>query len=446
MHIFIFVVYRIYRMSKLLAMQSVKPDGYSYNGDAVYKMGPSVMKEYVHPVVKDSVSASVSGASSDCTIKFTDPNEQGILTDLRFQMSAGSGGASTCAFPNPWLIFDNLELFDDGVSVDKIRNQDEIRLRLNMYLRAMQNQLWVENQKNVGGTPSASWNQLSISTAATVVDLSLMPLFYGSLMNRPTTSFGELRVQYTFAVDGGTTATTGSFCVAGSATNEYPLLSYSSIKIRSVVMRPTDKRIMPAGNYVQVIDKFHTIIKNGAFNTADTDYFSIKLNSDFPITNSCKGIFIWAESPDLRTAYNDAQNAQIVSIPESLCVEVRLNSNVLFSHKLSASDLIKRRRYIHDVQMRNFSVPFEASVLASGNDVNEYVVILTYIDFTNLELHESHWDVLSGIPSTTVIEVDVHCGTSGVDADNTNLHAGLHYIETVTKKDRLAVINRNPAV
>jgi hypothetical protein len=253
-----------------------------------------------------------------------------------------------------------------------------------------------------------------------------------------------LRIQYRFAVDTGSTAGTGAFCVAGSATNEYPLLTYSNIRMSSLVYRNTDPRLAPKGNYVQVIDRFHTIIKNGAFNTADTDKFTIKLKSDFPDTNSCKGLMIWGESPDNRTAYNDADNGVVVSIPETLCPELRLNSNVMWSHKLSATDLIKRRRYNYDVQMRNFSTPFEASAQASGNAQNKYLIPLCYIDFSCIEIFDQHEQTITGIPSSTNIEIDVHCGTTGIDADNTNLHIALHYIEMVTKENGIAKVNNNP--
>ena len=61
-------------MSKILSMTGVKADAYTYDGYAIYKAKPAFMKEYTHPVVKDSQSASVSGAGSDGTIEFTELN------------------------------------------------------------------------------------------------------------------------------------------------------------------------------------------------------------------------------------------------------------------------------------------------------------------------------------------------------------------------------------
>lgn len=430
-------------MSKKLAMQGVKPSGYSYDQFPIYKINPAYLVESDHPVVKDSQAASVSGAGSDCTIEFTDPTQQGILHDLRFRMDAISGGASTCTFKNPYLIFDSVELFDDGVSIDKLRNQDEIRCRVSIWERMNMDTIYTNKQRNLNQT-GESITGLVVTTSTTRVDLSLLPLFWASLEGRPTNTFNKLKIQYRFAVNGGTAPTTGLFCVAGSATNEYPLLAYSNIKLTSCVYRNSDGRMQPAAKYISLIDKFHTAIKNGAFNTADTDKFTVKLKTDFPTTNACKGIVIFAESPDLRTSYDDAQNGIVFSVPETLCCEVRLNSNVLFSHKLSAADLIKRRRYNYDVQLRQWSVPFEASAQAIGNDINDYLVPLCYIDLTGLEVHEEHCEVLSGIPSTTNIEIDVHCGTTGVDADNTNLHCCLHYVEAVTKEGGVVSINNNP--
>jgi len=430
-------------MSKELAMQGVKPSAHTFDAFPIYKVNPAYLKEYDHPVVKDSQSASVSGTGSDCTIEYTDPAEQGVLTDLRFRMQAVSGGASTCTFKNPYLIFNSLSLYDDGVLIDEIRNQDEIRCRVSLWERANMDTIYTNKQRNVNAT-GESITGLVITTSSTHVDLSLLPLFWSSIEQRSTRSFRTLRLQYRFAVDGGTAGTTGLFCVCGSATNEYALLSYSNIKLTSVCYRNSDARLEPKANFVQMIDKFHTVIKNGAFNTADTDYFSIKLKTDFPTTMCCKGLIIYGESPDVRTTYDDAQNCAVVSIPEALCCEVRLNSNVLFSHKLSAADLIKRRRYNYDVQLRNWSVPFDPSAQASGNDINDYLVPLCYIDLTGIKVHGEHCEVLSGIPSSTNIEVDVHCGTTGIDADNTNLHVALHYVEVITKANGVVTINKNP--
>jgi len=430
-------------MSKKLAMQNVKATAYSYDAFPIYKVNPAYLKEYDHPVVKDSQAASVSGTGSEATIEFTDPNEQGVIHDLRFRMQAISGGASTCTFKNPYLIFDSLELFDDGTSVDKLRNQDEIRCRVSIWERMNMDTIYTNKQRNLDQT-GESITGLVVTTSTTYVDLSLLPLFWASLEGRPTSDFSKLRIQYRFAVNGGTTATTGLFCVAGSATNEYPLLAYSNIKLTSCVYRNSDSRLNPAANYVQMIDKFQSVVKNGAFNSADVDKFTIKLKTDFTTVNCCKGLILFAESPDARTTYDDAQNGATVSLPETLCCEVRLNSNVLFSHKLSAADLIKRRRYNYDVQLRNWSKPFDPSAQASGNDINDYLVPLCYIDLTGIEVHGEHCEILSGIPSTTNLEVDVYCGTTGVDADNTNLHACLHYIETVKKVGGVAVINNNP--
>lgn len=433
-------------MSKFLQMRDVKPSSYTNDAFPLYKIKPAFMKEYKHPVTKDSQLANVSGTGSEGKIEFTDPNEQGVIDDLIFEFKATITGADNCTFPNEMLIFDELELFEEGISIDHLRNQDEIRARVGCYEREQQPNIYSRRQRSIDQT-GTGLNGITVTNGVTnYFSLSMLPIFY-YLRGTSTRSFKTLKLKYRFAVDGGTSATTGAFCVSSSTVNTYALISYSNITLRSIVYRNTDTRLeVDTRNFTKVIDKFQSVLfAPGPFNTADVDKFTIKTKTDFASTNSCKGIFLWFESPSNRTTYNDADNGLVVSLPETICIEVRYNSNVLFSHLLSGADLVRRRRYNYDVQERRWSQAFHEVAMANSN-LNKYLMPICYIDLTNILIHEFHEVTLTGISNENNIEIDVRCGTVGVHATNAVLHAVLHYIETVTKPNNIPVINLNPNV
>ncbi len=430
--------------SKVLSMTGVKPDSYSFDAFPQYKVNPSLLKENDHPVVKDSQAASVSGAGSECTIEFTSPEQMGVIDDLRFNMTATTSGDETCTFKHPYLMFGTWEVYAEGVKIDELRDQNEIIARCSLFYRGLGKDIYSAQQRLTGAETGTSLSGIVITNGQTnYINISLLPLF-PYIQGMRTDYVNKMRFRYTFAVDGGSAPTTGQFAISGSTDNAYALLSYANIKFQTLVYRVSDPRLIPAGNYKMVIDKFDVRPYSGAFNTADTDYFLIRTKNDFATRNKVKGMMLFFKNPDAITAYNDGDAGKIYSLPEHIGIEVRKDTNILFNYKLSSADLIKRRRYNWDVQMRKFGEAFPDSVQASSAYSN-YLVPLCYIDLgENIELFDQHNDLITGVSSQTNYEVYVHCGSTGIDADNARLFACLHYIETVNVEKGQVIINQNP--
>ena len=415
--------------TRILNSGNVKPIGYTRQGLPMWQSSPSLLSEYIHSAVKDSQAAPICGNTSECKVEWTDPTTFGVIKDLRWEAQCTSDGTNGLTFYNPFLFFDSIVLYINGTEVDNLHNQDEIRTRVNLWERSLNpNEFYSEKQRYLNQTGSSVGGLVIAATGTTYIRLPLINLF-PYLQDRYNNSFGQggsIRIVWRYANNGGSTATVGQFCVASSTTNTLPLIALSGIQVKSVIQKVTNPYlIMNPNQALDIVHKADCVYKNGAFNTADVDYFKFNLKTDFPQRNCCRYLFLYAESNSNRTAYNDTDNGVMVSIPESICIEVRFNTIVVFTHRMSAQDLIARRRYNYDVQLANFG-PILPEAMTSGNNINKYLVMLCCIDFANIEtLGGLHEGVLSGISSNTNVDVYVYCGTTGVHASDTNMHACL---------------------
>lgn len=411
--------------TKILDLQKVPPDFYTY-GDVMpmFHLKNGWVKESTFPALASSVAASVSSVQNEATIEVTDPSPlfNGQITDILYEMQITSATADgTVTFYNPWLHLWQIAVYLDGVLIDELANQDQIRFRWSDYIRGIQGQTmnYADYQRTVE-TTGTTLNGLVFTNGATkYVSMSLLTLF-PYLKWFPTYAFRKLRFVWRYATDGASVTTTPQFCVSSTATNNYATLAYGSIQLRIQVATQADPRLNVLDRKKQrfYIRKYKDIRKTGSFNTSGTDYYRINLKNEFSNTKNCIGCYYYIFSTANLTAYSDSDSQVMTSLPESCCPILRLNTNVLFDHSSATADLLKRRRYCHDVQLNNFSVPFDSSALTPTNNLNKYNLILGLIDFQNIAIDQGHeWNLGTGIDSNTNVEFDIYCGSTGVSSN-----------------------------
>jgi len=182
-----------------------------------------------------------------------------------------------------------------------------------------------------------------------------------------------------------------------------------------------------------VVRAYDVITKKGAFNTSDVDTFKINLKNDFTFHSNCIGIYVYAESPDNRVAYNSANSCSFSSLPETITYKLMLDGETLMDHSHSTNNLIDRRRYLNDVQRNQWSCPLNEVALTSGNGLNRFLIPMTYIDLVNIRQDQNQDEALAGVPSDINLELQVFCGSTGIDADNTNMYFSLVYLVTIDR-------------
>lgn len=421
--------------TKLYPNNQVKPANWTNDGFPQYLGKACVRKEFTFDYTQEI--NPIPGKSFEINIEFTDRENkakngtiQDHVIEINFTNASGDG---TLTFNNVYKMFKSVELRENGVQVDKLRDMNEV------FVRASEN-LFRENMKAPNDWANEVARNLNLTgetlpyftvsnSGTAYLRLSLLNLF-PKLANRHTQSFGQLKLIFSFC-DSGSVGDVALFCASSTTTNNYATIVANSIKIRTIVLTNPDPRLIL--NTRQDWNRMYdTVVRNGAFNTAGTDYAKVNLKNDFTSHENCVGMYIYAESPDNRAAYNSANASMYATLPETICPVITLDGETILDHKDATTKLIDRRRYCLDVHKSNWSTSLDPLALGSGNMSKMHMPVY-YIDFKNLPVAENQEEVLCGIPSSTNLDIQAYCGSTGVDANNTNVYFVLVYLQCVDR-------------
>lgn len=421
--------------TKLYPMKNVAPANFDNEGYPQYIGKSAVRKEYVYQYTQEI--NPIPSKAFEITVEQTDRNNndkngniQDIILEGDFTNTDGSGN---CVFDNVYKMFNEVELREDGVIVDKLRDNNDVFLRAseNLFRDNMKssNDLACEISRNLNITGETLPSFTVADSGTAYLRLSILNLF-PKLRNRNTRSFGKLTLKFTFAPIQAASLQT-LYVKSSTTVNNFATVVANNLALRTIVNTNPDPRLIlnSQKDWIRVYD---TKVKTGAFNTAGTDSLKVNLKNDFTLHNNCVGMYVYAESPDNRTAHNSANASMYASLPETICPVISLDGDVILDHKHADSKLIDRRRYCLDAHKSTWSTSLDPLALGSGN-MSKIHVPVYYIDFTNLGVAENQEQVLTGISSQTNMDIQVFCGNTGVDADNTNMYFSLVYLQCVDR-------------
>jgi len=426
---------------------------YTFQGDPVMKLNPGLLKDFTFAAQNPTITAPVAGNSTSATIQFLDPSpmQNGPIWDIIFEQDVPMSGSAdgSLTYPNPYLIYDNIIIQLNGVEIDNLHNQAEIRCRYSDFLRSVQgspNREYASLQMFLPFTGTTLPGLVYAQTGTTNVRLSLLPLFpYLRYFN--TTLLQKLQFTWRYAVNGGTAASTGAFCVSSTTTNNYAnIAAYQNIQLRAIVNTNCDQRLQVVDrNKMKIyIRKYNVQTVNGAFNTAGVDKFTCNTKNMFATRNNVENVYVWAETPNGRTAYNSAANGVVYSLPENFGLQLRYATNIMVNYINPTSDLIARRRYDHLTQYNNWSSYFNPNVLTVGNSWNQSNIIVCYVDLQYVPIADGHEVFDGGINSQAPWEFDIVCGSAGIDPTNTNMNFALTYVEVIDLSGVVPVVLSTP--
>lgn len=425
--------------TKTLAITAVKPIGVTYEQFPIFQVnaGPDGTR-YEEFQVNANTTLLSPPYQSICRVDLQyNYNDVYEIEEQYLSIDVINGSATDApTFKNAYGLFSSVRVLINGVEVEKIGSYPEILCRISNYFREHSENLDIALARIRNDTAYTFTGDSIAVSATTNLLIPLTPLFpwLRNLVIGGSAMISKIQYEFTFQPNLGSAAGNGLFVTSGSANNAYSTnLSFSNIKIWQSIVRPdpTSKKILLARmGPLRIFKKCHEgKIKTISFTNVDTDMTTFSLKTDWATHSNVRGLYIFLESPALRTTFNDADNCKLFSGASFIGYKIRYNGTEVLNHSQSANHLKLRKNYSMDVQKNLWARNLPLEVLNHTTGLADYYYIETYIDLQNIQVYDLHEMVIGGISTDLNLQIDVFCAQS-INA-STNIYAMLEYVEEI---------------
>ena len=427
-----------YTMStKQLSIVNQKPIALTYDSFPIYKVPGHIKYEETNHTSSVPSMASPMGNTNRIDIEPANDDFY-VIEELYLDwLATNSSGTEAPTFLNVFSTIQEVVLKINGSIVDHLKGQNDIICAVSDYLHEHADYVThalgrcrSENANTYNGETVAVSSTLQFSLPMTV----LFPFLKGLAVGGKDSKVWKITFEVTFTSNTNTASSLTFSVKSNTTSNAYSTnLTYSNIQIRNCFYRPSsevrDLVLQRVGARMYRI-AHENVTQTVAWNTINTDYTRINLNTTFTKSiKNIRGMYVFIDVPAARTAFNDADSAELWSGAAYIGVKILHSGRVILDHSNAVNDLKKRRDYNRLVHKKMWGKELPLAVMTESDNLPRYYFLETFIDLTNVEVFDQHELAVSSLNNMENIEIQLYCA-SALGA-SVQLHTVLEYVEEI---------------